>query len=191
MTIVKIHGASGAGKTTAVRELMALALRVDPIQACGAPGRPLKTVGHILTIPGLDRQVAVLGSYTGANCGGVDTVGSAKEVMDMIDAHAKDYHVVHEGLLQSTYYGLMGEHSEGFENYIYAFLTTPLAVCQGRVIMRREANKTTRAYDPQKNVDKYHVIWRLHDRLAVDGTKVVELFYNEPMGPQLFNLLCG
>lgn len=172
MTIVKIHGCSGSGKTTMVRELMARASGMVVTRA------PNGVPAYELDLPELSCLTYVLGSYEN-NCGGTDTIGNAQSVMDMIDHFHRKGNVVFEGLLSSTYYGAMGEHSKQFgHEYIYAFLQTPLAQCQENVILRREKNKTTRAYNPQLNVAKHATIDRLRLKLLNAEVHVVAPLYN-------------
>jgi hypothetical protein len=153
--IIKIHGCSGAGKTTAVRHFMAAGVY-----------RPIRnTLGKVEAYVDDKAENFVLGSYE-SNCGGMDTVGSAKEVIDLVDLYAPMGNVVFEGLLQSTYYGAMGTHSQKYgDNYIYAFMDTPIETCLERVIARRKANGTTRALNPQLTRDKHDTIVSLQGKL--------------------------
>lgn len=183
--ILKIHGCSGAGKTTAARTLLSHAASV---QTSHTPtGRPSV---YRMEIPDFDRPVFLLGDYS-ANCGGVDTVDDYREVLRLLDKFAPHGHVVFEGLLQSTYYGKMGEHSLQYGgDYIYAFLDTPLQTCLGRVAERRREKGTTSKWDPSITQEKYYNVWRLHAKLR-DTTKhnVTILDTDLPMFPQLKGLL--
>jgi hypothetical protein len=166
MTIVKIHGCSGSGKTTMIRALFDRAVLVEPTMGPGdVPAYHLSLYGKAPTF--------VLGSYE-SNCGGVDTIPAAWMTMDLIDYYAPRGNVVFEGLLQSTYYGAMGAHSQRYgEDYVYAFLRTSLAMCQGNVILRREKNGTKRGYNPELNVAKFVTINRLRQKLLDRNIHVV------------------
>lgn len=158
--IVKIHGCSGAGKTTAVREFMK-ANNPEPIYT---PQRKIEAYV-------CDGNTYVLGSYENT-CGGMDTVGSAQEVMALLDKYASLGNVVFEGLLQSTYYGAMGTHSRQWgDDYIYAFLDTPIELCLERVVARRAESGRNNQFNPQLTRDKWSTINALRRKLQ-NGTQM-------------------
>lgn len=186
MKIIKIHGCSGAGKTTAVRNFMSRCNSIIPIMAT-----PNKPEAYMCLAPGVPVPVYVLGSYENT-CGGMDTVGTADKVMGLLEAYAPKGHVIFEGLLQSTYYGKMGNHSRNYprENYIYAFLDTPIDVCLDRVVIRRAASKRNNKFNPQLTVDKHATIEALKKKLELEGYhRVVSLDHNGDMAQQLIDLL--
>jgi hypothetical protein len=169
--IVKIHGPSGAGKTTVVRRIMERASHVSPF----------KTSRGKIEAYRLDRPagppVYVLGSYAN-NCGGMDTVADAATAIEMVDRYAALGHVLHEGLLQSTYYGAPGKASELYgDHYIFAFLDTPIDLCLDRVKARREENGSKNKFDPTLTIQKHETIRRLRNRLRTMGRRVVDLDY--------------
>lgn len=153
--IIKVHGCSGAGKTTVVRKIMA-----------AGNYRPIRnSLGKVEAYVDDKAENFVLGSYEN-NCGGMDTVGTAKEVCDLLDLYHPMGNIIFEGLLQSTYYGAMGTHSQKFgDNYIYAFLDTPIELCLERVVARRAANGTTNKFNPQLTRDKHATIDALRVKL--------------------------
>ncbi len=184
MTILKIHGCSGAGKTTAVRALMA---------SCNLITKHSNEAGRLeayqLHHRNVEKPIFVLGSYEN-NCGGMDTVSSAAAAIAMVAKYAKLGHVVHEGLLQSTYYGAMGTDSKQYgDDYLYLFLDTDIELCLERVIARREENGSTNKFNPQLTRDKHATIERLRKRLPSLGHKVVVLKHEQPMAAQLLELL--
>jgi adenylate kinase family enzyme len=183
MTILKIHGCSGAGKTTAVRELMK-ASKVTKLRNIAS-----KVEAYMLDVPGAEELVFVLGSYDN-NCGGMDTVSSAADAMKLVNYYGKMGHVVHEGLLQSTYYGAMGTDSKQYgDSYKYVFLDTPIDVCLERVVARRKSNGSINKFNPQLTKDKHATIERLRKRLPDLGHRVEILQHDQPMLPQLLALI--
>jgi hypothetical protein len=182
MKIIKIHGCSGAGKTTAVREFMSTG-------AVPVHGSNLKIEAYHAPF-----DTYVLGSYENT-CGGMDTVGSAQEVMALLDRYASLGNVIFEGLLQSTYYGAMGTHSRKWgDDYIYAFLDTPIELCLERVVARRAASGRNNKFNPQLTRDKHATIETLRRKLE-NGTqmgfrhKVAILKHDQPMAAQIMELL--
>jgi len=182
--IVKIHGASGSGKTTAVRSLMDHALSTGILHGVGH-----KVEAYNLVLPGVYDHVYVIGSYEN-NCGGVDTIPDYRTVLSLVDHYRSlGGHVIFEGLLQSTYYGAMGEHSKQYgDDYVYAFLDTPKEVCVERVNARRAQQGTKTKFNPDNTRKKWDTIERLHNKLfGVHRTET--LYHDKPMFPQLLEIL--
>lgn len=180
--IIKIHGCSGAGKTTAVRLLLN-----DAVFRTVLMTPKDKIEAYLLEC--VVGNVVVLGSYQN-NCGGMDTVSKASDAMDMVKKYQRVGHVVHEGLLQSTYYGAMGKDSVQYgDNYVYAFLDTPLELCLERVVARRAANESKNKFDPQLTTDKHRTIERLKAKLPAMGHRVVTLRHDDDMLGQLYTIL--
>lgn len=187
--IIKIHGCSGAGKTTAVRSLMDMA---EDAEKLWTPDQK-KVEAYKLKLAGIVAPVFVLGSYEN-NCGGMDTVGSAKEAIMLVHQYESIGHVVHEGLLQSTYYGAMGKDSQRYgDRYIYAFLDTPIEICLQRVVARREANGSKNKFNPELTREKHRTIQNLMDKLMNGDVgfihKVRMLKFSESMYPQILEML--
>lgn len=181
--IIKINGCSGAGKTTAVREFMKVS---NPVAVHGSNLKPEAYV--------CDGNTYVLGSYENT-CGGMDTVGSAQQVIDLLDRYAPMGNILFEGLLQSTYYGAMGTHSRKYgDDYIYAFLDTPIELCLERVIARRAASGRNNKFNPQLTRDKHATIATLKKKLE-NGVqmgfrhRVAILKHDQPMAAQIAELL--
>ena len=181
--IIKIHGCSGAGKTTLVRQFL-----IDPIKHMCREDR--KVEANQVVIPGVSIPTYILGSYDN-NCGGMDTVSSTKRAMELVAWFHSMGHILHEGLLQSTYYGAMGTDSRKYgPNYIYAFLDTPIELCLERVIRRREEQGSTNKFNQQLTRDKHRTILRLRNRLEAEGIhKVVDLKHDGDMYSQIVGLL--
>jgi deoxyadenosine/deoxycytidine kinase len=183
VTIIKIHGCSGAGKTTAVRQLMDKCEDKQVIYNLSGKVEAYKL------LPLKFDPIYVLGSYEN-NCGGMDTVGSAKQVMNLLDRYAKIGHVVFEGLLQSTYYGEMGTHSLPWgQSYVYAFLDTPIEKCLERVEARRAEQGSKNKFNPQLTRDKHTTIQRLQKRVFGMGHRVVTLAHDSDLVEQLLRVM--
>ena len=183
--IIKIHGCSGAGKTTVARAILTQATRVTVVEPKDKPE------AYICEFPELfiETPIIVLGSYAN-NCGGMDTVDSAAKAMEMVKFYHPIGHIIHEGLLQSTYYGAMGVDSKQYgDDYIYAFLDTPLMTCLSRVVLRREQNQSKNKFNPQLTTDKFNTIERLREKLPAMGHKVAVINHQEAFLPQLFRML--
>lgn len=181
--IIKVLGPSGAGKTTVVRELM----KVSGTGFTTGVGLPAKPEAYeIETEMG---NVYAIGSYE-SNCGGVDTIDSWKKVTALVEKYHERGHVIYEGLLQSTYYGAMGLWSKQFgENFIYAWLNTPLEVAMERLNARRVANGTKRSLNVQQAKDKWATVERAFYKAKAHGHTCVELQWDEPIVPQIRSLL--
>jgi hypothetical protein len=168
--IIKVHGCSGAGKTTDLRLFMRTCTLTGE-QACG----PNKMLYYRYSHPAVAEPIFVLGSYISI-CGGLDTIADAQTVMNLIDQLHPKGHILMEGLLASTYYGKMGEHSKQFgDDYIYAFLNTPVEICLKRVTERRAASNNTRKFNPQLTVEKWETINALRLKLQAWGHNVKDL----------------
>lgn len=178
--IVKLHGCSGAGKTTVARSVLTSANVVHRIVPEGAK-RP---EAYACEFVGADAPIIVLGSYEN-NCGGMDSVPKAETAMKLVKEYHELGHVLHEGLLQSTYYGAMGIDSQQYgDDYIYAFLDTPIMTCLERVTHRRDVQQSKNKFNPQLTVDKYNTIASLKEKLIKKGDhRVVTFRYNDdPLG---------
>lgn len=193
VTILKIHGTSGSGKTTAVRSLIDKSILTPVVFDWHYKDKIRPTTAKIIEImvPDCPKRIFILGKYDNT-CGGVDTISDVNQVGHMIDKlHGDgDVHIVYEGLLTSTYYGWLGKHSWQFaDEYIYAFLDTPLELCIERVKARRKAAGNDRPFNEVPTSDKYLAINRLKKKLGPMGHRVATLEHEKPMYEQLITLL--
>lgn len=183
--IIKIMGCSGAGKTTAARSILDMAAATDVIK-----NQKDKDEAYITNQAAIPSPVILLGNYRGANCGGMDTVDSAAEAIRLVGEYAPLGHVIHEGLLQSTYYGKMGTDSLQYgDRYIYAILDTPIDLCLERVVHRREVNGSTNKFNPQLTRDKHASVQRAWETARSRGHRCVVIKHGESIYPQLMELL--
>lgn len=158
--VIKLHGCSGAGKTTVARALMAASVNVTVV-ASSTSGMP-KPEAYVCALPGLTTPLAILGSYQ-ANCGGMDTYSSnAEKIIELIEAYRNnECHVLFEGLLLSTYHGGVGKHLAQYgDDYILAFMDTPILTCLDRIVKRREQQGTKTKFNPDNTRDKFTTIER-------------------------------
>lgn len=183
--IIKLHGCSGAGKTTAVRELMAMS---QPTPHEIWPVGATRPQSYRLDLPGTDAPTYVLGSYR-SNCGGMDASSSnADDIIALVKGFHSIGHVVLEGLLLSTYYGKVGDYLAG-ENAVFAFLDTPAQVCLDRVVARRAANGSKNKFNPQLTLDKHATVAHLRKKCLGWNLNVVDIAHTEVPALQLLALL--
>lgn len=156
---IKLHGTSGAGKSTVVRELM----RDDPNPTLyGDPKRP---DAYCIKWPNFKHPLYVLGPYTNT-CGGLDAIGKFDRHIELFNEYAPLGHLIYEGMPQSGFYGRIGEASEVYgENHIFAFMDTPIDTCIDRVAQRRKEKGNLTPLDPKNTVLKDKAMWRLKERL--------------------------
>jgi hypothetical protein len=157
--IINLRGTSGAGKSTAVRALMAQCQN-KPIYGELLGSRLPEA--YELVLPRCDR-LYVLGPYT-TPCGGCDRIQPFALVPSLIEKYAEQGHVVFEGLLISTCYGAIGRLMEEHDSVVM-FLDTPLRVCIERVKARRRAAGKG-PVNPKLLAQKYAAIARLRGKFA-------------------------
>lgn len=183
MALIKLHGTSGAGKTTAVRELMALAYDITPI------GKPSRPEAYRLRFHDMPSPIFVLGSYE-ATCGGMDSITSVDEQIRLIHTYAEVGHVVYEGLLMSTYYGRLGAAVERYgSDHIWAFMDTPIETCIERVKRRRLEAGNTKPLNEDNTRARTKSIASLRNKLRHKVATIVDIRHDQPAGEQLLNLL--
>lgn len=147
--IINIRGTHGSGKSTIVKQLLER-YKAEPLLA---PNEK-KPQGYIMHSPFGD--IRVVGSYETA-CGGCDAI----QPYDLIWPRVVLYqqvgdHVVFEGALVSSSYGNIGRASlEYGDQFVFAFLNTPMSVCLERIKARRLAKGNTKPLDPKNTQYKY------------------------------------
>lgn len=183
--IIKIHGTSGSGKTTAVRELMDLANSVMPIRYGAQKAEAYRLDAGVGTLP-----TYVLGSY-GNTCGGVDTIPSTAELINRVDKYHRQGHLVFEGLLISTYHGVLGAYLDNMADVtkVWAFMDTPIDECVERVRQRRLAAGNTRPFSEANTRNRVKPIQALRSKLIARGSTVVDIDGSGGGGRQLFDIL--
>lgn len=129
--IVKLHGTSGAGKSTIAWRF----LKEFPSVALLGPAGKIEA--YQVTVDDWKLPLYILGRYA-TQCGGCDTL-KADEQIELLHKYAPMGHVLYEGLLASEYYGKLGEASERYGTaHVFAFLDTPIDLCIERIKQRRK-----------------------------------------------------
>jgi hypothetical protein len=162
MTIVRLNGTHGSGKSTVAYRL----LRKFPHKVVQTPGAK-KPSGYVVTLP-VARTLGIVGPYTTA-CGGCDAVQPFADIWPrVLEFYQSCDHVFFEGALLSTTYGAQGKASEALgADFIFAFMDTPLATCVERVDARRAAAGKGPLANSVNIESKWHTINRLHTKLNV------------------------
>lgn len=166
MTIVNLRGTHGSGKSTVATKIMAK-YGAQPVIA--VDGKSL--VGYNVQLPtGL---LFVVGKYETA-CGGCDGIQPYDRIWPRVSmASLVSDHILFEGALISTTYGSIGKASEIYgEDFVFAFLDTPLDVCVTRVNARRAERGVEPIVDTKNIYSKYETIKRLYNRLCTGDAKV-------------------
>ena len=164
---VKLHGTSGAGKTTLARNVIENAWENEVI-----PGIKGKPEAYKCTYIGLEYPIYVLGRYD-ATCGGFDTVDADHQLV-LLQKYAELGHVLYESLFTSGFYGRIGKLSENYgKDHIFAFLDTPLETCIERVKLRRAAAGNPKPFNDANTRDKDHAIKRLKFKLQHEFKRTV------------------
>ena len=161
--LINLRGCNGAGKSTVIRTLMAQCPH-KPIYGVLGPRLP---EAYALMLP---QPVFVIGPYT-TDCGGCDRILPFALVPQLIEKYAHQGHVIFEGLLIATCYGVIGKLMEVHESAVL-FLDTPLRVCIERVKARRATAGNFRPLNPKLVAQKYATIARLKDKFGARAMSV-------------------
>ena len=150
---VQIRGTSGSGKSTVMRKVI------------GGLGGKVKSVmkdGRKNPLYYKIDDIAILGHYE-SPCGGCDTIGSARQVYDLlqkIDARI----VLSEGLLLSE----DTKWSKQLDDLRVVFLTTPVETCLERIRGRREAAGNNKPLKEDNTRNRVRVIERARVKLLAE-----------------------
>ena len=193
MTFINLRGTSGSGKTTAIRAIMALCERVEPVHISGRK-RPI----FYMCSSG-DALFAIMGHYETA-CGGCDTINKLDDVFvyarQAINDHGAEA-VIAEGLLL----GKDVKRIVTMDNPHVLYIDTPVEDCYEGVYKRRvdklfhkygdleaiPADLLDKAYGKPKALENDHkgilsAVNRLRDKVTVHDVtrdtvleKIIEL----------------
>ncbi len=178
--IVKLHGTSGAGKTTLARAFLK-----NPVPFKNEKG---KIEGYRCEGP-FGGALYILGSYENV-CGGCDGLSASRQI-ELLHEYAPKGDLIYEGLLASEYYGKLGEASERYRrDHVFAFLDTPIELCIERVKARRIVMGNNKPFNEVNTRERIKKIEALKRKLIFMGRPVVTLNY-ETAEMQLRALLKG
>lgn len=182
--IINIRGTHGSGKSTVLRQFLDN-YKSQVIQPEGVH----KPEGYLCLTPFGD--VYIVGSYKTA-CGGCDGIQPYALIWPRVLDYATRGHVLFEGALVSNSYGNIGRYSEMFgDQFVFAFLDTPLKTCIDRILERRKKNGNIKPFDPNKSVIRIYksnkgVIHKCQNAQR----RIVILDHRDPL-PQVVALLSG
>lgn len=152
MTVISLRGTNGSGKSYLVQRLM----KKFPYRPEGQDerGRPL---GYEMDLDD-GSKLYLVGRYETA-CGGCDGIHPYDAIWPRVDRYAQMGHVLFEGLSVSSGYGRIGRASEKYgDEFIFAFMDTPLQKCIDHVVARRLSKGNDKPFDPKNVVKKYHAV---------------------------------
>jgi hypothetical protein len=186
MTIVNIRGTHGSGKSSVVNAILT---------KYGAQPESLSPKGKILAtvtqLPGQALPLYVVGRYETA-CGGCDGIQPYSDIWPRVQRLAAKGHVLFEGALIASVYGSIGTASEEYgDDFVFAYMDTPLDVCLDRIARRRAAKGNFEPVNPVSTTAKHVGIERQIVKVRdVLGRRVVVLDYNKPIMQvlKLFNV---
>lgn len=153
--IINIRGTHGSGKSSVIVDLMkryeALKYKEDERG---------KILSYRFMLPGRRTPWFILGSYKTA-CGGCDGIQPYTRIWPLLTEHAKIGHVLLEGAIVSSSYGTLGTQSEIYgDQFIFAFMDTPVEQCYTWIKKRREAKGQTKPFNPKNTKLKYDSVAR-------------------------------
>lgn len=151
--LINIRGTSGSGKSTIVRNVMALYPERIPHMEIWRK-QPLY---YVLNRPD-GKSLRVIGHYSSA-CGGCDTIGLGFDfIYDLIhEAVAQNQDCLFEGLLLTSDVTRCVALKE-VDKLIVVALTTTLEECLASIRARREARGKTDPLNPKNTESKFKVV---------------------------------
>lgn len=169
--IINIRGTSGSGKTYVVRALMEKFgdnLLVHSDGECLERGKVVAHCSHYLMQP-----VYFIGDYSGAECGGCDTIPTQNLVCSLVRHFSQFGHVVFEGLLIShlyARYASLGEElADVGEHIVFMYLDTPIELCLARVRERRARKGNTKPFNPANTIGKHESVHKCYVKMVEAG----------------------
>ena len=167
MTIIQVRGTSGSGKSTVMRAVMK---QLGEFHGVTVAGRKQPMYYQLDWRHGSSKPVGfdlcVLGHYATA-CGGCDTIGSAKAVIELIDSMKHWDVILCEGLLLSE--DVKNTLTLPIDRLKVLFLTTPLDTCLERIKGRRATAGNDKPLNVANTSNRVATIERARARLEDAG----------------------
>lgn len=166
--LLNVRGTNGSGKTTAVKKALG-DFEILPL---------FKEDKNIVWGSVSKHGFTAIGRYGLNACGGSDGVKTTALLMKGIEIALQSGPVVFEGILPSTVYSTwkeFGTRVQG-ENFVIAYMQTPLDICIERVKQRREAKgRPSEGFKEQLIKNKFKMIESTRRKALDDGLRVVDL----------------
>jgi hypothetical protein len=167
--IVNLRGTHGSGKSTVVAKILAK-YDHEPLES-EQKRSGLKTLVYSVMLrprQAAGERLIVIGNYDTA-CGGCDGIQPYDRIWPLVDRYGTlGYNVLFEGALVSSSYGNIGRASEPYgDNFVFAFMDTPLDVCLLRIKARRLAKGNEKPLDPTNTEFKFHAVAK--SRIKMEG----------------------
>lgn len=179
--IINIRGTHGSGKSTTIKNMLTL-YKAQP-ESVNHKGKALH---YQMTISG--KPAYAVGNYDKA-CGGCDSIQPYSLIWPEVVRLAALGHVLFEGALVSSSYGNIGRASETYgDQFIFAFLNTPLSVCLARIQQRRLDRGDHRPLNPKNTEGKFNSIHKSIEKIRALQRRVVILDHQHPEN-QILELL--
>jgi len=140
------------------------------------------------------QPVYILGNYSGARCGGCDTIKTQNLVCSLVRHFCQFGHVVYEGLLMSSIFSRYAALSKELESYgehmVFLYLDTPIDLCLERIKQRRRQIGNKKPLDPSNTVRKHENTHGCYTKMEEAGLDARWLQHNDNMAvAQLLALL--
>lgn len=180
--IINVRGTHGSGKSHLVRQVLQLYNAVP--EGLDRRGRPENYKMQLVN----GRWLYVVGSYENA-CGGCDAIQPYSLIWPRVVEFVQVGHVLFEGALVSSSYGNIGRASEVYgDQFVFAFMNTPMEVCLARIQRRREARGDHRPLNPKNTQGKYDSILRSIPKIRDEFKRRVVMLDHRRCLPQLLGL---
>jgi hypothetical protein len=163
--IIQVRGTSGSGKSTVMRRVME---RLGNWKPHYTEWRK-KPLWYNLVEEG-GPKVVVLGHYE-TLCGGCDTIGSARQVYEVIQLLPQETVVLCEGLLLSEDV----KWSSQLKGLRIVYLTTPLEDCLKNIEKRRKLVGNHKPVNPANTTNRVRIIDKSRFRLREMGISCVQV----------------
>jgi predicted kinase len=185
MLVINIRGTHGSGKSTIVKAILD---RYD----CGS--EPMKVEGEkkpqgYQVSSKAFGKLFIVGPYETA-CGGCDAIQPFDKIFPRVEEYAQQGHVIFEGALVST--SGIGRIKRCVElygnNFVAAFMDTPLDVCLERIKKRREARGNTKPLNPKNTTNKWNCVQSSIKKIEAVGARTAIIDYRNAV-PQILGML--